>query len=180
MQYYCLHDVALRYFQSINCGSWGREYPTPVLTGRYPVGTVSLELIDDSRIDQAAPTPQPRSLMVSVFYPTSQTTARSANYSFAPYFSSSKTAAAFDVYLGNSTEIPRITTQSYHHAPITSGDFPVLIFSHGLGSSRLMHTAQLETLAGQGWIIVAPRPSLRCADNGIPKRKRHPDALLGP
>ncbi|KAF4620104.1 hypothetical protein G7Y89_g14716 [Cudoniella acicularis] len=128
----------------------------PNLTGRYPVGTVSLELIDDSRIDPFTPNPQPRDIMVSVFYPTSTTAITSGNYSFAPYFSSSKTAAAFDSYLGNSTEILGIATQSYYKAPIANNDFPVLIFSHGLGSSRFMYTAQLEALASQGWIIVAP------------------------
>ncbi|KAE9362559.1 hypothetical protein N431DRAFT_358559 [Stipitochalara longipes BDJ] len=128
----------------------------PNLTGRYPVGTVSLELIDYSRIDPFSPSRQPRDIMVSVFYPTSTSAVTSGNYSFAPYFSSSKTAAAFSSYLGNSTEILEIVTQSYYKAPITNNDFPVLIFSHGLGSSRFMYIAQLESLASHGWIIIAP------------------------
>ena len=40
------------------------------LPGRYSVGTVSLETIDNSRLDPYAPTPQHRRLMVSAFYPT--------------------------------------------------------------------------------------------------------------
>jgi len=128
----------------------------PNLTGQYPVGTVNLEVVDNSRTDPFAPSPQPRALMVSVFYPASETAITSGNYSFAPYFSSPKTAAAFDNYLGNSTEILEIVTRSYDQAPITKSDFPLLIFSHGLGSSRFMHRAQLEDLASHGWIIVAP------------------------
>lgn len=126
----------------------------PSLTGQYPVGTVSLELIDDSRIDPFAPSPQPRDLMVSIFYPTSKTAIKAGNYSFPPYFPS-KIVSAFDSYLGSSEEIAEIVTQAYYGAPIKSNDFPVLIFSPGLGGSRLIYAAQLEDLASQGWIIVA-------------------------
>jgi predicted dienelactone hydrolase len=134
----------------------------PGLTGRFSVGTVILELVDTSRIDPFAPSRQPRDLMVSVFYPTSEAALRIGNYSFAPYFSSPKTASAFNIYLSNSTEILQIVMQSYDQAPITKTNFPMLIFSHGLGSSRFMYRAQLEDLASQGWIIVAPdHPTMR-------------------
>lgn len=125
----------------------------PDLTGRYPVGTVSFELIDYSRNDPFAPSSQPRDLMVSVFYPTSMGAVRSSNYSLTSYFSP-KTAAAFSKYLGNSTELLKIATQSHVNATIASNNFPILIFSHGFGGSRFMYTAHLEELASQGWIIV--------------------------
>lgn len=108
-----------------------------------------------TRVDPFESIPQARRLPVSIFYPTSESAIAFGTYSFAPYFPSSETAAAFDTYIGNSTEILGITTRSYDKAPIKSVDFPVLIFSHGLGSSRVMYTAQLEDLASHGWIILA-------------------------
>jgi hypothetical protein len=129
----------------------------PPLTGRYPTGRVDLALIDYSRTDKLAPTPgQLRQYMASIFYPASEIAVASGGYSLAPYFPSPEIAAGFSVYVGNSTELLSIATQSHYRAPIASNDFPMLLYSHGLGSSRTIYTAQLESLASQGWIIVAP------------------------
>jgi dienelactone hydrolase len=133
-------------------GVVGVQFPN--VTGRYPVGTISLELIDGSRMDPFAPSPQSRDLMVSVYYPTSETAIKSGNYSFSPYISATELAGLTSI-LGTSQEIASIVTQSYYGAPITNNSFPVLIFSPGYGGSRIMYTAQLEDLASQGWIIIA-------------------------
>ncbi|KAK8122913.1 hypothetical protein PG984_011583 [Apiospora sp. TS-2023a] len=138
----------------------------PELRGPHPVGTVGFELIDDSRQDPLAPSPQLRELMVSVFYPTTQSAVRSGDYHLVRYMSP-RTVAAFPQYLGTSEGAAEILTRSYLGAPLcnvtgTEEDendaneaFPVLMFSHGLNSSRLLHTAQLERLASRGWIVVA-------------------------
>ncbi|KAK8071846.1 hypothetical protein PG996_005194 [Apiospora saccharicola] len=134
----------------------------PELLGPYPVGTVGFELIDDSRQDPLAPSPQQRELVVSVFYPTSQSAAHSGEYHLARYMSP-RTVTAFPQYLGTSEGATEILTRSYLGAPLfngtkeddANGAFPVLMFSHGLNSSRLLHTAQLEQLASRGWIVVA-------------------------
>jgi dienelactone hydrolase len=126
----------------------------PSLAGRYPVGTVSLELIDHSRLDPLAPSPQPRDLMASIYYPTSESAVKSSNYTFAAYITPT-TAAALSMNIGTSPEILSVTTQSYLGAPIRNNDFPVLIFSPGFGGSRIMYTTLLENLASQGWVIIA-------------------------
>jgi hypothetical protein len=41
----------------------------PAPTGPHRVGTTSLHLVDDSRIDPLAPTPRARELMVRLWYP---------------------------------------------------------------------------------------------------------------
>lgn len=126
----------------------------PVLTGPYPVGTIGLELIDYSRLDSLAPTPQPRDLMVSLYYPTSKHAINSGNYTFAPYITPI-TASALSTYIGTSPQILNVTIQSYLSAPLQNIDFPVLIFSPGFGGSRIIYTALLENLASRGWIIIA-------------------------
>ncbi|KAH8882076.1 hypothetical protein GQ53DRAFT_588173, partial [Thozetella sp. PMI_491] len=127
----------------------------PSVTGPLPVGTVALELVDHSRLDPLAPSPQPRTLMASLFYPTTQKAIDSGIYTLASYMPS-LAAAALDEFLGAPAGTAEsIVTQSYLDAPIANDNFPVLIFSHAFGASRLLYTAQLQDLASQGWVIVA-------------------------
>lgn len=130
-------------------------YQFPSLTGPFPVGTTSLELIDYSRNDPLAPSPRPRALMVSLFYPTTTAALAAGNYTVAPAFPP-RTAALFDEYIQASTGTAEsLITQSFLNVSLASPDFPVLIFGHGFGGTRLLYTAQLEDLASHGWIIVA-------------------------
>ncbi|KIH92773.1 hypothetical protein SPBR_02904 [Sporothrix brasiliensis 5110] len=144
----------------------------PRLLGSYPVGTVNLEVTDHTRTAPSTATnastnsTEPRRLMVSVFYPTTNATAKNGNaskssnnstYQRAPYFASATSAAAFDTYLGNATTLlTNLATWAYADAPRAAANASVLLFSHGLGSSRLLHAAFLADLASRGWIVVAP------------------------
>lgn len=137
-------------------GALASKLQLPPTSGPFPVGTVSLELVDGSRADPLAPEPQDhRDLMVSLFYPTNCTTPDHGNFSFAPVFTPSM-ATVFDNYAGvpNGTSA-NIISRSYLNAPLVDNELPVLLFGHGLGGSRLMYTSQLEELASHGWIVVA-------------------------
>ena len=60
----------------------------PAPTGRYPVGTVALHLVDHSRQDPFLSARQPRELMVSLWYPASGQWPwgeKGARYPFAPW-----------------------------------------------------------------------------------------------
>ncbi|KAL1859641.1 hypothetical protein Daus18300_009506 [Diaporthe australafricana] len=138
---------------SLAVGALAANYQLPETSGPFPVGTVSFELVDDSRTDPLAPNLQNRDLMISLYYPTD--TAACKNISFAPAFPP-QTAAGFDVYAGVPTGTgASIISRSYLNAPLVDSELPILIFGHGLGGSRLIYAAQLEDLASQGWIIVA-------------------------
>ncbi|KAK9419145.1 putative Alpha/Beta hydrolase protein [Seiridium unicorne] len=130
-------------------------YQFPNLTGPLPVGTTALEVIDYSRTDPLAPSPRPRALMISLFYPTTRSASASGKYTIAPDFPPA-TATFVDQYINvpEGTTVS-IYTQSYLNAPLASSNFPVLLFGPGFGGSRLGYTAQLEDLASHGWIIVA-------------------------
>ncbi|KAK5991273.1 putative 1-alkyl-2-acetylglycerophosphocholine esterase-like protein [Cladobotryum mycophilum] len=125
----------------------------PKLTGDYPVGTVSIELVDHDRLDPIATEPQPRSLMVSVFYPacSSDLDAYPLSHMFPP-----KHAAFIDqeIKLKNGTA-GDIYSSARLGAPVASGEFPVLMFSHGLALSREMYTSSLQDMASRGWIVIA-------------------------
>lgn len=137
-------------------GALASSLQLPPTSGPFPVGTVSLELVDFSRADPLAPEPQDnRDLMVSLFYPTNCTTPDHGNFSFAPAFTPYM-AAAFDNHAGvpNGTSA-NIISRSYLNAPLVDNELPILVFGHGLGGSRLLYTSQMEELASHGWIVVS-------------------------
>ncbi|KAK7706613.1 hypothetical protein SLS64_007444 [Diaporthe eres] len=140
---------------SFAVGALASKWQLPPLSGPFPVGTVSLELVDYSRSDPLAPEPKDnRDLMVSLFYPTDITTPGHGNFSFAPAFSPSA-AQLFDIQavVPNGTSA-NIISRSYLNAPLVDNELPILVFGHGLGGSRLIYSSQLEELASHGWIIV--------------------------
>ncbi|KAI0878109.1 platelet-activating factor acetylhydrolase [Hypoxylon argillaceum] len=125
----------------------------PELTGPYQVGTTVLELVDYSRQDPFAPTPQPRDLVVSLFYPTGDHTKQVKNCSLAPQFPPG-TAAALDVFINNTGVAESITTRSCTGSPLSWPDLPLLLLGPGLGTSRLLYSDLAEELASQGWNLV--------------------------
>jgi hypothetical protein len=121
------------------------------LPGSYSVGTISLELIDHSRIDPYAPTPQPRALMVSLFYPTTD-----IHPPFAPYLPT-ELAAVADQYLSLPAGFSEsIQTQAHLNARLKEiPDIPIILFSPGLTGIREEYTTLLEGLASYGYLVIA-------------------------
>ncbi|TPX18181.1 uncharacterized protein E0L32_002690 [Thyridium curvatum] len=125
----------------------------PNLTGPYSVGTVSLELIDYKRNDNFAPVPQPRDLMVSVFYPTSS----SDNFTLAPDCSP-KVASFLDTLYGLPEGLAEsFSSQAYENAPVrrTERPMPVVLFSPGFGALRQGYTALVSDVASHGYLVIA-------------------------
>ncbi len=123
----------------------------PAPTGRYPVGTTSLHLVDKSRTDPYVPG-QPRELMVSVWYPAAAT----SGHPRAPWMPS-VSGANFLASRGLSPdEVSLPQTAGHLLAPVDTklGKLPVLLYSTGLHSDRAMGTALVEDLASRGYIVV--------------------------
>ncbi|KAI1420560.1 platelet-activating factor acetylhydrolase [Xylaria sp. FL1777] len=125
----------------------------PQLTGPYNVGTTVLELVDYSRQDPFAPTPQPRDLVVSLFYPTESHSKRVKNCTLAPQFPPA-TAAALDTLLNTTGLAETITTRSCLDSPLSRPDLPLLFLDPGLGNPRLVYSDMAEQIASQGWNVV--------------------------
>ncbi|KAL5324815.1 hypothetical protein ACEPPN_005933 [Leptodophora sp. 'Broadleaf-Isolate-01'] len=115
----------------------------PSLPGTYQVGTVALELKVASN---------PRDIMASFFYPADRSCSDLPLAADFPPQSLTYIAAQAGLPPGFSVTV---TTQAHLKAPISSTDFPVLIFSTGYGVSRLLYTAISEDLASLGYIVVA-------------------------
>ena len=127
----------------------------PAPTGRLPVGTISLHLIDTARIDELAPTPRLRELMVRLWYPAAR-----SHLPFAGYLSPAHSgvlveqvnAAAGTAYPADLLTFP---THSRAGAPAGGTRHPVILFSPGYGDNVALHTGLAEELASRGYVVAA-------------------------
>jgi Chlorophyllase enzyme len=128
--------------------------PLPVPTGTAPVGTVSLRLVDPSRLDRLAPARanKARELMVQIWYP-----AASASGAVAGYVSP-KLARLSERALGLAPGSFARIAHARQGVPVapSAPRFPVVLFSTGFGVQRFLYTSLLEDLASHGFVVVAP------------------------
>jgi predicted dienelactone hydrolase len=124
----------------------------PPPTGPYPVGTVPLHLVDESRPDPMAGPGHYRELMVSVWYPARDI----AWYPLAPWMAATPlrgllTSAGFDA---DAAVAP--LTAGHEGAPVrrTGDRLPVLLFSHGAYDHRSDTTIVVQELASHGYVVV--------------------------
>lgn len=129
----------------------------PAPTGPHAIGTVSLRLVDQSRVDPWGVAPgQPRQLMISVWYPARNT----ADFPVVPMMQPGA-AAGFDQ--ANSLQVPPgkvnwAATRTHAHLgpPLDrrGGPHPVVLYSPGAGDPRTLGTVLVEQLASEGYVVV--------------------------
>ncbi|KAE9369999.1 hypothetical protein N431DRAFT_560661 [Stipitochalara longipes BDJ] len=126
------------------------QLPPP--TGQYKTGVLNIPVTDHSRKDLFSPT-NDRILMLSIFYPTHE---HDDFRDLKPYITP-VVASLFEQQYG----FPNGSlTTVLAHSKEGSTPFPLtslkrLLFSHGGGTSRLIHTALLEDLASHGYIAIS-------------------------
>lgn len=134
-------------------------FPKVSLTGPqgpYRVGTMVMNLEDYEREDIYDPKGGPRDVRVQVFYPTDVERGH-----VAPWFLDGEVSVGA---LANSYGLPKVFlshltgVQSHSFLDVAvseAGPFPVVIMSHGWGSSRILHLNLSEMLASNGYIVFA-------------------------
>ncbi|MFI0224026.1 alpha/beta hydrolase family protein [Streptomyces lydicus] len=129
----------------------------PVPGGRYPVGTVSLRLVDRGRPDPWVGGRARRELMVSVRYPAR---AAARRYPRAPQMSA-REATAFDALNNFGELVPRgkvawgaTLTAAHEGAPVAAGRLPVVLYSPGAGDPRSFGSTLCDDLASRGYAVV--------------------------
>ena len=129
----------------------------PAPGGPYPVGTVSLRLVDASRADPWVVSRPYRELMVGIRYP-----ARTAGGCPAAPQMLPGEAAGFAA-LNSFTDVPSsrvdwaaTRTHAHEGAPAdrTGGPFPVVCYSPGAGDPRSLGTTLCDDLASRGYAVV--------------------------
>jgi predicted dienelactone hydrolase len=136
--------------------------PVPQLPepeGSFAVGTFSLHLVDDQRQELYGPYPGvPRELMVQVFYPADP----AADAETGPWIEDlpavGRALAEFlDVPSFSFDHLELTDTHTYPDAPVSDAlaTFPVIVYSHGWNGFRTINFNQAETLASEGYVVVA-------------------------
>lgn len=137
----------------------GQSTNLPSPAGSYLMGTSIFHLTDTSRKEIITDEPNDyRELMIQVWYP-SKTEEKS---NIAPYIPDERILQLMkdEKYYGlDSATIEswrKLKTNSVLDAPISNKQkkFPLLLFSHGLGISRINYTMFAEELASFGFIVV--------------------------
>ena len=156
---------------------WAYAFPVftlPRLTGDYAVGIKYFDLVDKNRSDPFLDkSPQPRELMIKVYYPAKPDDSKP----FSPYFhGSSRLLEAFAAFY----HLPKfafdhlklVKTHSKDDLELSDKEpsFPVVLLSHGAGTTMEVETSQSEDLASHGYIVVDVDHTYVSAATAFPNR----------
>ncbi|MGE3467663.1 MAG: alpha/beta hydrolase family protein [Pyrinomonadaceae bacterium] len=126
------------------------ELPKP--TGKHKVGTVVYHWIDKKREEPWTKAPADhRQLMVQIWYPGDD----KGQGKKAPYiFDLEKIRSSIEKYWNG---IPDVRHHATLDLPVSNAEtkYPLLVFSHGMNSSRFLYTSICQELASRGYVVAA-------------------------
>ncbi len=146
-------------FISFVCSYLFPVFTLPEPTGKYDVGTEVFHLTDRSRQNTFTEKEGDfRELMVKAWYPSDSGEEGRAdtyweNAEIQSQYLISDEGGAFYHFVFN--HLDRVKTHSFRGAPLSAAEplYPVLIFSHGLGSYSSQNTVLMEEMASHGYIV---------------------------
>jgi predicted dienelactone hydrolase len=130
-------------------------------SGPFGIGRIGFHWIDTSRPDNYDPK-RKRELMVYFWYPTAKSVGAKGQY--LPGAGQMDAVPAVHEFMsqefGNlwaSIVSREISSHAIDQAPVASGrtPFPVVTFSHGLGSTGFQYTVLIEYLVSHGYVVVS-------------------------
>ena len=129
-----------------------RNLPRP--DGEYIVGTDVIILEDENRLETfTIETNDYRKINVQNWDPATE-----SSDSIYPYLDYKDVkipyiAKQLEVSEKIRRRVNSIKASAYYKAKPKNNEFPVIIFSHGLGGNRIQNTANIESLASNGYIV---------------------------
>jgi predicted dienelactone hydrolase len=135
------------------------QIPSP--SGSFGIGRIGLQLIDASRTDDYD-SKRPRELMVYFWYPTSKSPTAKGQY----FPGAAQMDAMPEIHTLMSRDFGsawagivsgEISSHAVDRAPIARSrtPFPVVTFSHGLGSTGFQYTVLIEDLVSHGYVVAS-------------------------
>jgi hypothetical protein len=125
----------------------------PAPTGRYPVGTRSIELVDRSRREPGTNGTKPRSFVMQLWYPRAAGKGRREQY--MPPKVAAFVAADGGLPASIFTRV-KLAAVSDAAPRRRAGGWPVVLFSTGYGVERQLYTGLVQDLASHGYVAAAP------------------------
>lgn len=125
--------------------------PDPAQMGPYPVGVMTLELVDESRPDDDG---QPRRLLTEVWYPAAEEARDQPGYVYTVDDLLTEEARA----LLQEELAAELATDAVRDAEPRGGDtrFPIILFSHGSSGVRMQSNYLTVFLASHGYVVASP------------------------
>ncbi|MEO8449157.1 MAG: hypothetical protein ABI647_05165 [Gemmatimonadota bacterium] len=128
-------------------------------TGPYLIGSVTYDWVDSTRLEGHTPDPNDyREILVQAWYPVdSGATGGRVPYHPDPDYFASQTVGATPVPAFILSGLAQARTHGLQDVPISKKEatFPVLLFSHGFGGTRVQNTFEVEELASRGYVVFA-------------------------
>jgi len=126
------------------------ELPTP--TGKYSVGAQDIHLQTNQEEVITTEPNDKRELMIKAWYPAQ------LNKEATEYYLNDGDRIGFAVKYGLPKSIfsylNHVKTHTYVHPSVAEGQFPVLIFSHGIYSKASGYYAIIEEIVSHGYIVL--------------------------
>ncbi len=149
----------------------------PLPSGPFGIGRAGYDWVDSSRPDPYASDPKAhRELMVYFWYPTSQ---KSASVKGAYLPGAQRMHALPEIQDQMSRELGKnwpailsgaIFSHAVENAPISNSprNLPVVIFSHGLGSTGFNYTCLIEAMVSRGYVVASIEHTYTALAVGFP------------
>ncbi|WP_282602291.1 alpha/beta fold hydrolase [Paracoccus sp. PARArs4] len=127
--------------------------------GTSPIGVRAVEFTDPDRIDVTATAEEgaeirgPRTLSAEIWYPAAEGTEQGGTYT--------------TLLRDGETEV-KLQGRASRNAAVASGEFPLVIISHGYPGNRMLLSHLAENLASKGYVVVsADHPESTYDDMGL-------------
>ena len=147
-----LYIISILFLQNCSVFIPLRNLPNP--DGQYIVGTDVIILEDENRFETfTKKTDDYRKIIVQIWYPATE-----PSDSIYPYLDYKDLkipyiAKRLEVSEKIINRVNSIQANGYYRAKPKNNEFPVIIFSHGLGGNRIQNTANIESLASNGYVV---------------------------
>ncbi|BBH23441.1 carboxylic ester hydrolase [Paenibacillus baekrokdamisoli] len=132
-------------------------FSMPEPTGSYAIGTISRHLTDQSRGETFSADPNDkRELMVNVWYPVDRSKAEGKPVEHYPSELGEAISLVFGIPKQLFSHVTAIPTHVVNGAELSTAkaNYPVLLFSPGVRSTRFQSMTAIEELVSHGYIVV--------------------------
>ncbi|HEY2494375.1 MAG TPA: prolyl oligopeptidase family serine peptidase [Paenibacillus sp.] len=132
-------------------------FTMPEPTGSYAMGTISRQLTDKSRDETLSVDPSDkRELMVNVWYPVDRDEAKGKTRGHYPSELGEAISLVFGIPKQLFSHVTTIPTHVVDGAKLSAAEanYPVLLFSPGIRSTRFQSLTAIEELVSHGYIVV--------------------------